>query len=75
MCCFSLAKPSGLSLEQPVRLQIKDHADHSLRVGFVFCMRVSNLTVTRREASGFEQNLFQDCTKLVGRSIVFLLID
>ena len=46
MCCFSLAKPSGLSLEQPVRLQIKDHADHSLRVGFVFCMGVSNLTIT-----------------------------
>lgn len=53
MCCFPLAKGSGLSLEQPVRLQIKDHAGNGLRAGFLFCMGVSNLTITRREASGF----------------------
>lgn len=75
MCLFLLAKPSGSSLEQPVRLQIKDHADNGLRVGFLFCLEVSNLTITLRKAAGFEQNLFQGCIKLVSSSIVFLFID
>lgn len=68
MYCFPLAKPSGLSLEQPVRLQIKDHADNGLRAGFLFCMGVSNLTVTQRKASGF-------CTEFISRLYLNLLVD
>lgn len=53
MCCFPLAKSTGSSLELPGRLQIKDHADNGLRVGVLFCLEVSNLTITLREVSGF----------------------